>query len=281
MKKVFILSLVLFSIGVQISVAQHTLPPTAQVKDPKANIYPVMKDQTYSTIINATGSKVEMMNTIKNYLIYYELCDSTTLSVVNFDDSMSEIKIPLCYMEGQAVSRGMMNAATVVPPIFLQLDAIFAFNNEGQMMVTLTNFNGSILCFVDDYGVIGKQKKSRCTKKDGKDYNEFDQKITDEFTVILTLNTGIGRFLLASNGNGWDAVAAAHEEFIRKRRDQFKMYEAAMKNGSTELITEKNISNYQCAGYESGKTKEMWQEMVANYQNSWVLGMNQYRWKND
>jgi hypothetical protein len=59
------------------------------------------------------------------------------------------------------------------------------------------------------------------------------------------------------------------------------MYEAAIKNGSTEFITEESIGDYKLAGYESGKTYEMWQEIVKNYQNSWVLGMNQYRWKYD
>ena len=48
------------------------------------NMKPVMKDQSYSTIINTNGSKVETMNAIKNYLIEYEVADSTELSVVDF-----------------------------------------------------------------------------------------------------------------------------------------------------------------------------------------------------
>ncbi len=280
MKKVLLLSAALFMLGFQ-SMAQ-TFANAAQLKDTKANIYPMMKDQMYSTIINASGSKVEMMNTIKNYLIEYELADSTALSVVNFDEDLSEIKLPLCYKEGQSFARGMMNAAQVAPPIFLQFDAIFAFNNEGQMMLTLTNFSGAIMCFVDDNGVINGRKKSRCVEKDGKDYNEYDSKITGEYSTILLLNTGVGQFLLASNGNGWDYVTAAHKEFLNKRRDQFKMYEDAMKYGSTEFITEETIVNYQLAGFNGDKQKKMWQEIANNYNSgNWVLGMNYYRWSND
>lgn len=280
MKKALFLSLVLFLVGLQVGEAQ-TFACAAQVKNKDANIYPMMKDQSYSTIINAKGSKVEMMNTIKNYLIEYELADSATLSVVDFDESMSEIKLPLCYTEGQSFARGMMNAAQVAPPIILQMEAIFAFNDEGQMMLTLTNFSGAVLCFVDDQGVINLRKKSRCTKVDGQDYNEWDKQISDEYSTIILLNTGIGRFLLASNGNGWDYVQKAHKEFLSKRREQFDMYEKAMKEGSTELITEANIADHTLAGYEKGKTLDMWKEIANNYQTSWVIGMNQYRWKND
>lgn len=276
MKKVMLLSLALFVIGLQFNMAQ-TFAPAAQVKDTKSNLYPMMKDQSYSTIINATGSKAEMMKTIKDYLIEYELGDSTAISSVNFDENLSEIRLPLCYREGQSYAKGMMGASLVAPPVILQLDAIFSFNNEGQMMVTLTNFSGSVLCFVDDNGVINKHKSSRGTTK----VDEYDQKITDEATTELTLNTGIGRFLLASN-NGWDFVREAHKQFLEKRKAQFVMYDQAMKNGSTECITEENIMNYQLAGYENAKTMEIWREIATNYHSgNWVLGMNQYRWKYD
>ena len=281
MKKVLLLSLVLFVAGLPSILAQN-FAPAVQLKDTKANMYPMMKDQSYSTIINAAGSKAEMMKIIKDYLIEYELGDSTAISSVDFDESLSEITIPLCYTQAQTYGKGMMGAPLVSTPIIMQLDAFFAFNDEGQMMLTLTNFRGAVLCFVDDDHVINKHKLSRGTVSYGDYYNEYDKKITDEYTVELTLNTGIGRFLLASNGNGWDYVRNAHKQFLAKKKESFEMYKQAMEHGSTECVTEENIMNYKLAGYESTKLQETWREIAENYHSgNWVLGMNQYRWKNN
>lgn len=272
------MTLSLFVFGLQFCLAQ-TFSTAVQGKD--QNVYPMMKDQSYSTIINTNGSKVEMMNTIKNYLIKYELGDSTALSTYEFDENMSEIKLPLTFSEGQSYGKGMKNYSVVYPPVYLQMDAIFAFNNEGQMMLTLTNFSGAVLCFVDDDGNMNLRKESRSIKEYGDLHNEYDEKIVDEISKLVTLNTGIGRFLLAANGNGWENVERARESFIKERREQFKMYNDAIKYGSTELITEESIINYTLPGFRD-KFKEYGIEYANNYHSgNWVLGMNQYRWKND
>lgn len=273
---------VLFALGIQF-VAAQTFTPAAQTKDPKSNLYPVMKDQSYSTIINTNASKADMMKTIKDYVLAYEFVTPDMLEEVEFDENMSELRFPIYYFEGQSIAKGMMGMAYVNCPIVLKMDAIFDFNNEGQMMLTLTNFSGAIYAFVDDNKVINKRKESRCVKQYGELINEYDKKITDEYSTILTLNTGIGKALLSANGISKEDIANMHQEFNRKRANQFEMYQQAVQKGSTELITEEDIVNYHSAAESMGKNqKEIWMEQANNYSTgNWVLGMNQYRWNND
>ena len=292
MKKNLLYVVLLFVIG-QSAMAQGFIG-AASPAGPKMldNMKPVMKDQSYSTIINTNGSKVETMNAIKNYLIEYEVADSTELSVVDFDESMSEIKLRLGYRKGQTLLKGAMGAKTIAPPMRLWMDAIFAFNDENQMMITLTNFNGSVLCFVDDDGYVGMHKKSRCPLKDehGDLFNEYDNKITEESKTILASSMAIVDALLLMSGYNEEQRESWRRSNLEDIRNRFKMYDDAVKKGSSEWITEDNIVDYKFGYFLDpfGKLKtndnlqETAKEQVENYHSgNWVLGMFQYSWKQD
>ena len=280
MKKLLLIAAVL-SFGIMEMFGQTFM--NVVLDDPKSSLYPLMSENTYSTVINVSGSKVDMMNAVKAFLMEHYGADEEEVSKVKIDESMNEFRFPIGLMEGQTVAKGMMGMKYVAPPVILLAEAVFTFddNDPGHVTLTITNFNGSILCWVNDDHEIGTTKKS--VSKDvgyGKyEMNEYDEKIAKEQSTLLTLGSGIGAFLIISQA-GTAAYEESVAEFKKKQKEQFDMYAEAMEFGSTELITKDNIGGYGRAGF-TGKNEQMWINLRDKFASGeCVLGVNKFRWEN-
>ena len=255
----------------------------ANNSNPNNNLYPMMSDQTYSVVMNVTGSKVEMMNTMKDLLIKFNYGDKENLDTISIDENMNEFHFPILGMQGQTLLKGPMGAKMAACPVILKEDLVFNFddNDPEHVSMTITNFEGIVFCEADDLHAIGTYKKSLATDKGYGNYelNQYDQKIVDEKNTLFISGSFISRFLIISQ-TGADSYLAAMEEFRKKQKDQFDMYMDAVKYGSTEIITKDNIGGYANRAF-TGKSEQFWLDMREHYESGeWVLGMCKYRWEN-
>ena len=281
MKKQVFVFLAIMAFGMAPLFAQTFL--SVNPKDSKGNMSPFKSDHTYSAVYNVSGSKVDLMNSMKSFLAN-RFGNADELANVKIDEATNEFRFPLYAMEGQSIAKGVMGVKMIAPPVLLKSEAIFTFddNDPGHVTMTITNFEGAAICFADDDHVLNLTKKSISKPLGLGQYenNEYDKKIGEEGSAILTLGSTIGKLLIVSQV-GTDAYAAAVEEQRKKQKEQFDMYEEVMENGSSEMITKENIGKYGLAGF-SGKNEKMWIDMRDKYQaGEWVIGMNKGRWDED
>lgn len=283
MKKNLLLFLAILAFGFSELAAQNFLSvsPVNPNKNPQ---YPVLSEQSYSTVINVSGSKVDLMNNLKAFLINSGYGIDEEIAAVKIEESMNEFRFPLFVMEGQSLVKGAMGLKMIAPPVLLHSEAVLTFddNDPSKVTMTITNFEGSSICRADDDHVLNLIKKSVSKDVGLGQYeeNEYDKKVTDEGGKLLTLGSGVGALLIVTQA-GTEAYEKTVEEFKKQQKDQFDIYEDAMKHGSLEMITKDNIEGYGLAGY-TGKSEKYWIDMRDNFKaGTWVIGMNKTRWEND
>lgn len=266
MKKKIIL-LFLFALIYQANFAQQIW--LFQAKKDTDPYKAISGNRSYSAIINTSFDKNQLIPKTKDFFMEEGLADSAKLATVIYDENLSEYKVRFGFKHGQYKAKGMMGAAFIGPPVILYFDAIFSFNNEGQIQVTFTNFNSTVYVAVDN------AKNLNSYKDDGKQNLPADQVIMDEATTILATQTAVGKALLFANGGLNSLERNSRGEFRKNLNEQFEMYNNALKKGSVELIDKSNISEYTVKG------NKYWPQQVDKFKtDNLVFSVDNYRWEN-
>lgn len=269
MKKTIFIGL--FLIGV-LSVQSQQLTLFAPKKE-TAKYRAINSNRSYATIINGNQNtnKKELIKKIKDFFIEEELATAKNLETLVYDDNLSEFKVRLSFKHGQAKGKGMMGMVYIQPPVTLDFDAVFTFNSSNQLKVTFTNFDSQVIVSTDDNHNINCYKGSNKTQPTLK----ADKDILNESNFILRTQTGIGRGLIFLNGNAEMLRKIDRGDFRKSLNDQFNVYKNAINNGSSTIITIKNIGKYKHIA------NRYWGMQVEKFKTEkWVLGVDNYRWEN-
>lgn len=270
----------------------------------------VSKNRTYSAIVNTDTKKADLMSKIRSFIVEENLAEAKDIETTEFDDGLSEMKIRFGYIFEQLPDK-TMGALTVFPPVILRFDAAFSFNDNKQLMVTFTEFEGKVLSFANEKKVLGEYKyipESKPKEKNGfklsdyislvgdekeseeepfvPNYNEYDSIIMREYHEVLLTNAAINKMILKLNG----VDAKVYADYKKNRAKMIQVYKDALLDGSTEIITLENAHLYFPPGYNapgigSKKTSEkrlnqQLQTIEFYRNNGFVLGINNYYWDN-
>jgi len=273
----FFVLLLLSSFSFSSEIFSQGLFLTYPQKDSKS-YSPIKQDRSYAVIINTKLNKDDLIPKTKDFLIIENLADSTQLETTNFDENLSEYRLKLSMKHGQYLAKGVMGAKYVAPPVILNFDAIFSFNNYGQLKITFTNFNSTVIAVADENKFLNKFKGGKGNGKEEAPILKADQAVMDESNTILTTETTIGKSLFLLNGKLDMLDKASRGEYRNSLRKQFEIYKEAINHGSAENISLSNISEYE---FGNGKMKKYMESAIAIFKaNNLVLAVDNYRWKN-
>lgn len=240
-------------------------------KKETAPYHTLSSNRAYAAIINTDLQKDELIPKTKDLFILEGLANSEDLATVVYDENLSEYKIRFGYYHGQYKMKGAMGASYVAPAIKLYFDAIFAFNNKGQIKITFTNFNSHVLVAVNEDNVMNKWRESGNQAPT----LEADLPLHEEYSTILMTQTGMGKALLFANGGAEMVNAATRGEFRKALEEQFQMYEKSCEEGSCVWISKETISDYEM------KNMMGWEKLVETFKSAnLVIGFDTQRWDN-
>jgi len=242
---------------------------------PSAPYQPINSDRSYSAIINTKLKKEELISKTKELFLEEGLADSAQLSTVTYDENLSEYKLRFGFKNGQSKSKGMMGITGVSPAVILYFDAIFSFNNFGQIKITFIHFDSYVLANIDESGYLSCYKGGKSNGKVSEPILPTDTAVWNEYQTILITESMFGKALLWANG-GIDMLNKAKRgDFLKNLKSKFEMYQDACQNGSCVWISKADISNYKM------KNNKYWDEQVAKFKSDQlVISVDNYRWEN-
>lgn len=149
-------------------------------------------------------------------------------------------------------------------------------NSEGQMRVTFANFDSDVYVPADENKMLNSWKGDEDTSFGPIKY-DIDKKISDEVAVIMQTETGIGKMMMKLNGSKGLFEKVNRGELRKSLKEQFKVYDEALRSGSYEIINKENLDSYQMSKVK----KNIWSQIVGKYRNNdLVMAVDNYRWKN-
>lgn len=229
-------------------------------------------NRAYSAIISTDLQKEELIPKTKELFILEGLADAADLATAVYDENLSEYKIRFGYYHGQYKMKGAMGAPYVAPAIKLYFDAIFAFNSEGQIKITFTNFKSYVLVAVNEDGVMNKWREKDTY---GAPTLAADLPVYEETNTIIMTQTGIGKALLFANGGADMVNSATRGEFRKGLAEQFSMYEKSCNEGSCVWISDETIASYEMKGVMG------WEKLLNTFMAAQlVIGFDTQRWEN-
>ncbi|HNY62305.1 MAG TPA: hypothetical protein PLH70_03380 [Bacteroidales bacterium] len=238
----------------------------------------ISEDRAYSAIINTALKQEELILRVKDYLVSEKLIDSTE-EITIYDENIFEYKVGFGFKHGQYLTKGLWGAPQVAPPVTLYFDVFILLNNLGQMKITITNFYSKVIAFVDEDGYLNCLKGGKGNGKEWGDANIIypaDKAVSDEYGLILSTETGVGKALILFAGGLELYNKTVRGEFRKKTKEQFEIYENAIKNGSSEVITRDRLPSLKVIG---GIAK-YWPDQVDKIiGDKLVIGVNQHRWE--
>lgn len=239
--------------------------------------HPIRSDMAYSAILNTNCSKDSLLQKTTNFFIEENLIKPSDLNTIEFNENLSEYRGRFIFKHGQFKSKGMLGAGFVAPPVILIFDAVFAFNNLGQIKVTFTNFDSQLYVFADEDNFINCYKGAGGNGKNLNAILDADKTINDESLVVLMSESLVTKALLLANGQVDMLNGVTRGEFRKKLEEQFDTYEKAVSSGSTSILSKKNILSYRAPGPQG----KYWNEQVNKFfAENWVFGVDKYRWEN-
>ncbi len=241
-------------------------------KKPTESYSLISCDRAYSAILNTDLKKEQLIDKTKSLFLEEGLADSAQLATVVYDEKLSEYKIRFGFSNGQLIEKGMMGIKFVAPAVTLYFDAIFSFNNLGQIKITFTNFDSEVLGIKNDKGILNTWRNADIY---GGPEIVSDTVVWNEYQTLVVTETAMGKALLWANGRLDLAQKATRGEFRKKLNEQFNTYEGCVNTGSGVWITKENIANYEV------QNNKYWNDQVTKLKaDKLVLSVDNYRWDN-
>ncbi len=249
-------------------------------KKERANYMPIKGNRTYSVIINTESNKQDLIKKTKDFFIEEELAEPDELESINFNDNVSEYTFPIFLRLVQTKGKGMMGVPFVHPPIYLKQDVILQFNSAGQIKMTYTNFDAIVIASADEENTINRYKGQK-GKYDNEPVLDADKKIQEEYNMILSTQTKIGKALIWANTIGdkttAEEIKKQGEEFRIKINERFNLYNEALESGSAVLISKSNIDEYQ----PMKPLQKSWDNVLNKFKaDNYIFAVDNYRWEN-
>ena len=207
----------------------------------------ISKNLTYSTIISTTKPKKEVLNIVISFLDKNGYLDVKNNKIKNINDKLDEITFDLQSNDSYFNGAGTMGVKIMRCPVVFSFSCFMKFNAEGQVAVTLTNFNEKSFLGIKD-GIFsdnedGFNEAQKASKQQLWDlYNdEFasTNAIMKLFTVIAVLKDP-------------SAMLKYNEDSASRRKNVKTILDKAVENNIAKLIPMNELSNYFAPTTKSG-----------------------------
>lgn len=231
--------------------------------------------KTYAIIIRTDLNKQALVDTTTLFLARYGIVDRDVINLDEINDATSEFVVPVVVRQTIGVVGGMMGIKMPVTPVKVFAELRFEFHDNGGVMIVVQNMRNSIFKFVkkEEQQLLSKYSE---IEKDS-DYAEYG----GEQSAQLMTSTAMGKVLIALNTglDGYSAFMAKADEYFADISTKYNVYNALVKKGFAEWLTDKMLIEY--AENTNFLNKEsILKDYRKAYDEGKMLGIGQKRWEN-
>ena len=192
----------------------------------------INKDRVYAAILSTQVDKDELIDKTKQYFIDEGLAEAKDFVVSNYNSSLSEYVIRFGLKKGMHYGKAFMGSKHLKTPVTLYFDAIFAFNELGQIKISFTNFSES------SFIMVTKGKKELLF-----DYSEIEPEIQERQQNLYYAQTGFGKFqTLISNSERLNEEL--RNEMKTSISEEYDLLNAAVERGNAKWLSDEALVTY-------------------------------------
>lgn len=221
------------------------------------------KDMVYSAIMSSDIAKESLISRSKSLFVKEGLISENEIEIIKYNSELSEFNVPFGLKKGMTIGKALMGFKYTKTPVILYFDALFSFNNSGELKVTFSNF---------------KEESFIMVNKDADfefllNWPEVELPIFEKKRSLEIAETGMGKFLVFANGFGLEKIEEIRSEYLMKLTEEFQMYNEVVERGNAKWLTDQELEKYENPTSDvKGGPLAKWSNKKGNQLNSKIVG---------